>query len=258
MSARESLLPPGVAEQITARRVVVLAPHYDDETLGCGGLLLQLGASGAEVQVVFLSDGSGGVEPVDDPVAYSRRRRREAEAAAALLGIAAIDDIGIPDGSLADHRRELTAAIRARLHGLAPDLVLLPSPLEVTTDHRVVFAALHDLLHPLQPGDGLHAALARTRFLLYELNHPQYPDLLVDVSEQMDMIAAATRCYASQLERHPYLAAALGLRCYRTHTLSPVVAGAEAYRTLQLADFARADHATLVAELGGSPEMLPV
>ncbi|MYJ24207.1 MAG: PIG-L family deacetylase, partial [Holophagales bacterium] len=60
MTRREG--PPTVPGSVLARRVLVLAPHYDDEVLGCGGLLLQLAAGGAEIVCAFLSDGSGGVE----------------------------------------------------------------------------------------------------------------------------------------------------------------------------------------------------
>ena len=57
----------------------------------------------------------------------------------------------------------------------------MPSPLEVTADHRAAFAALHRVLAALRDGDALRR-LAGLRVLVYEVNHPGYPDLLVDVS----------------------------------------------------------------------------
>jgi LmbE family N-acetylglucosaminyl deacetylase len=141
-------------------------------------------------------------------------------------------------------------------------LLLVPSPLEVTADHRAAFAALHRLLAPLR--DGMEArgseALRGLRILLYEVNHPGYPDLLVDVSAQAGTLAAAMACYGSQEERHPYHGAALGLRRFRTLSL-PRDAGvelAEAYRRLEPADFATRSPAQLIRHLGGIPERAEV
>src|SRR6185436_15645565 len=95
--------PPGWTERVRAASALVLAPHFDDEVLGCGGLLAQLAASGAAVRVLFLTDGSGGVEAVADRDAYRRRRCEEATRAVAALGadkVAALDILEIPAGAL--------------------------------------------------------------------------------------------------------------------------------------------------------------
>src|SRR6185503_20050877 len=55
-----TLQPPGATERVRAASALVLAPHYDDEVLGCGGLLAQLAAAGAAVRELFLTDGDGG------------------------------------------------------------------------------------------------------------------------------------------------------------------------------------------------------
>src|SRR5690606_16204888 len=44
---------------LPARRITVIAPHPDDESLGCGGLIAALAADGRAVQVVFVTDGAG-------------------------------------------------------------------------------------------------------------------------------------------------------------------------------------------------------
>ena len=57
-----TLQPPGWTERVRAASALALAPHYDDEVLGCGGLLAQLAAAGSVTRVLFLTDGSGGSE----------------------------------------------------------------------------------------------------------------------------------------------------------------------------------------------------
>ena len=250
--------PPGATSHVAAVRTLVLAPHFDDEVLGCGGLICKLVAAGAAVQVLFLTDGSGGVEEIDDRASYAARRRSEAEEVLRLLGCAGLEVLGIRDGALAAGRADAAAAIRERLLEQRPGLVLVPSPLEVSDDHRAAFAALYDVLSPssgaLDPAlDELAQGL---EVWLYEVNHPGYPDRLVDVSDCLSTLEQAMAIYASQEERHPYLRAGIGLRQFRTHTLTPQVTLAEGYRCLAARDFGGRDLALLVAEVGGSvPEL---
>src|SRR5690606_14001801 len=58
--AMKQLPLPGHASRVVASRVLVLAPHADDEIVGCGGLLAQLLADGAAATVFYLTDSSGG------------------------------------------------------------------------------------------------------------------------------------------------------------------------------------------------------
>ncbi len=241
----EALQPPGWTERVRAASALVLAPHYDDEVLGCGGLLVQLAAAGAAVRVLFLTDGGeeGG------------RRREEAVRVCQLLGLAGCDHLGLPDGALDRHLDAVVQGIRRALLSQRPELLLVPSPLEVSRDHRAAFAALHRLLAPLRAGDGDQEALGGLRILLYEVNHPGHPDLLVDVSAEAPVLAQAMAAYASQEERHPYWNAALGLRRFRTLTLGPGVELAEGYRRLRIDDFTTRSPAQLVRHLGGLPEI---
>lgn len=243
---------------MTAVGTVVVAPHFDDEVLGCGGMIRRLTAAGSRVQVLFLTDGSGGVEEVGDRASYAARRRSEAEEVVRLLGCAGAEFAGIRDGELAASRATAAAAIRRQLLLERPGLLLVPSPLEVSDDHRAAFAALHDVLAPVR-GASEEALAEVERGLevwLYEVNHPGYPDRLVDVSDCRSTLERAMAIYASQEERHPYLRAGLGLRQFRTHTLGPEIELAEGYRRLAAADFAGADLLSLVAQVGGSvPEL---
>ena len=248
--------PPGRTSAAAAVRTLVLAPHFDDEVLGCGGLLLELAAAGAPVEVLFLTDGSGGMEEIDDRRAYAARRRGEAEEVIRLLGCAGMAVLGIRDGALAAGRAEAAAAIRERLLAERPGLVLVPSPLEVSEDHRAAFAALFDVLSAADGDAALATATRGLEVWLYEVNHPGYPDRLVDVSDCLPTLERAMAIYASQEERHPYLRAGIGLRQFRTHTLTPEVKLAEGYRCLAAAAFREHDLASLVAEVGGSvPEI---
>ncbi|MEM8930775.1 MAG: glycosyltransferase [Acidobacteriota bacterium] len=255
---------PGDTVLPRARRVLVLAPHFDDEVLGCGGLLVRLargdeGASEARIRIAFLSDGAAG-EPPEGRAALYRRRRAEASTALSVLGL---DDDAIvaveplPDGALADHVDTLAERIGDAIAQIGPDLILVPSPLEASADHRATFAALHHRLATLRD-DALDAADERLRVLAYEVNHALYPDVLVDVSSELGAIEAAMAAYASQQARHDYLKAGLGRRRFRAISLPPTVDAVEAYRSLDLDDFLTRGPAALVEHLGGAAALAPV
>jgi LmbE family N-acetylglucosaminyl deacetylase len=248
--------PPGWTERVRAASALVLAPHPDDEVLGCGGLAAQLAAAGGAVRVLFLTDGGGGGDqPVAHRDAYRRRRREEAGQVCAILGFAGCDFLDLADGALEHRLDEAVEGIRRAVLTQRPELLLVPSPLEVSRDHRAAFAALHRLLAPLRDGHADQEPLRGVRILLYEVNHPGYPDLLVDVGPERERLERAMAAYASQEERHPYWNAALGLRRFRTLSLPPGVELAEGYRRLRVEDFTTRSPAQLVRYLGGWPEV---
>jgi LmbE family N-acetylglucosaminyl deacetylase len=259
----ETLQPPGWTERVRAASALVLAPHYDDEVLGCGGLIAGLAAAGAVVRVLFLTDGMGGAERVADRDAYGLRRREESGKACELLGVAGSDHLGLPDGALDRHLDAAEQGIRRAILTQRPDLLLVPSPLEISRDHRAAFAALHRLLAPLREGGASGSGgdlepVRDLRILLYEVNHPGHPDLMVDVSAEAERLERAMAVYASQEERHPYWNAGLGLRRFRTLSLGPGVELAEAYRRLRVDDFTTRSPAQLIRHLGGVPELAEV
>jgi len=101
------VIPPGA-------RVLVFAPHPDDETIGAGGLIFHLARRGVPVRVVFVTNGDGYAEAVaqdfhelkprdTDYVEFGEIRRGEALAAARHLGLHRGDLVflGFPDGGLA-------------------------------------------------------------------------------------------------------------------------------------------------------------
>jgi LmbE family N-acetylglucosaminyl deacetylase len=129
-----------VFDPTAPRRVVVLAAHPDDETLGVGGTVQALHAAGTEVTVVVASDGEAAF-PALGPAARAElaaRRREELATAMDVLGSGKVELVflGYPDSGLAEHEDELREQLAELLRGAA--CVVVPWPGDPHPDHAAV------------------------------------------------------------------------------------------------------------------------
>jgi LmbE family N-acetylglucosaminyl deacetylase len=241
-------VPPGSTTRLEAARVLVVAPHYDDEVLGCGGLLLQLQRQGVAPHIVFVSDSAR--LPEGPSRTYAAARHAESIEVLDRLGAQGRRELGYPDGQLEFHIAEVAAALAEAIAEWRPELLLVPGPDEVSADHRATFDAATRALRALG-GDPQHRALlGALRWLSYEVNHPGPVDLLVDVSDVVEPLRRLIELYPGQLRQHDYGRAALGLRAFRTLTLPPEVVAAEAYRCWALPESPESPAASSVPVAG--------
>ncbi len=118
---------------------VVFSPHQDDETLGCGGMILKKTAVSAHVQLVFLTDGRtshGHLMPPEELVAL---REEEAIAAGQQLGIdkSQISFWRYPDGQLHQFKEEAVETAVSLLQQTQPEQIFMPYRFEPPSDHAV-------------------------------------------------------------------------------------------------------------------------
>ncbi|MGE0825142.1 MAG: PIG-L family deacetylase [Candidatus Binatia bacterium] len=178
-----------------ARRIFVIAPHPDDESLGCGGMIALYSQSGATVELLVVSDGAALEEPDGQHPDLAAARRQEVTNAAAILGIHRVYTISLPDGQLAQHRSTVTQTLRQHLSSFHPELVLAPSPIDGHPDHVAVGCVALQLFREL-PGWQLG---------FYEVLAPLHFNWLVDITEVMDRKEQAALCYQRSLFGQPRL-----------------------------------------------------
>lgn len=136
-----------------SRDAVVFAPHPDDETLGCGGTIIRKKTAGADVKVVFLTDGSRSHAALMPEAELSKIRRAEALRAAQALGLEAEDItfLGLGDGRIRKSISTATDRIRSLLAQTAAREIFVPYALEPPPDHavtyKIVTGALSELSH---------------------------------------------------------------------------------------------------------------
>lgn len=118
---------------LTQQPIMVFAPHQDDETLGCGGLIALKQSVGAKVQVVFLTDGSRS-DAALDPQILATVRQQESLQALKILGVSPhqIHFLAQPDGGL----QQLPDPARQALIAQIVQLLMLYQPQQVFVPHR--------------------------------------------------------------------------------------------------------------------------
>lgn len=116
---------------------IVFAPHQDDETLGCGGTILRKTEAGADVSVVYLTDGSGSHPQLMAGETLAETRTAEALAATQMLGIAEQDVIfiGARDGALAEYAKSVTPVLQKILTERRPEQIFVPYARDRLPDH---------------------------------------------------------------------------------------------------------------------------
>lgn len=221
-----------------AERVLVIAPHSDDEVLGCGGAIALHRRAGAPVTVVVLTDGSAGSSKLRGLEGEGLRqaqeqlvetRKAESRAALAELDVDDVVFLGARDGRLAED-----ATIAARLAPILgrtrPEIVYVPSHLEQHPDHRAANQVLLDASHGLANPFAVHA---------YEVWTPQFPNCLVTIDFVIHLKRAALAHYHTQLLEADFQHGIFGLNAYRAMTQPlPGRRYAEAYCALPYNEYA--------------------
>ena len=203
--------------------VLCIAPHPDDEAIGCGGTLRLHANRGDRVVVVFLTSGELGLDHLPREEAH-RIREGEAGEAAAILGTARTEFLRQPDWFTGDHVDTVAAFLAEILRTEKPARIYLPHPDESHPDHR---AAL-----PIARA-ALQVAARKSELYAYEIWTPlTRAEELEDIAPVLGEKLRAIRCYRSQLTSYRYDRAARALAQYRG-ILHAGVRYAEAFEILE-------------------------
>lgn len=226
-------------------RILILAPHPDDETLGCGGLMSKAKAAGAEVYVQFMTVGD---TEEFSPAGISTAEERHGE-------IKQVADFYQWDGwhiALPGDEYHLKLDNRPRFElanvierdsplsiaELKPTIVIAPHRTSYNQDHQVTAEAAHTALRPSNSDLRHHPRLV----LAYEEAADQWrydtappTNFLVALEQRhVDEKIAAMRLYGSQIHEHPHTRSELTLRSLAAlRGMQGGVALAEGFHTLR-------------------------
>lgn len=205
-------------EAAPATKVLVLSPHEDDEIIGCGGSLRRFVEKGARVKVVYMTDGSnGGAGSAPDDRALIRQQ--EAERGLNVLGIVDRSFLEYPDGSLVSNVTSINE-VSGILGEYGPNVLFIPYYLDSHPDHAETARIASKALGRYN-GDIICYS--------YEVWTALSPNVIVDVTDIMDLKMSALREHASQVAQLDYPEKVKGLNAYRSMFARPNVTHCEAF-----------------------------
>ena len=190
-------------------RVLLVAPHPDDELIGPGGTALLHRSLGDPVFVTVLTDGTtGDVRSKHDAATYRKIREEESRVACARLGVQEVEFCGFPDGARAreDDLGVVVPRLSEMLERWQIDVVYAPHFGEVHGDHFVTAVAVRRAV------DACHRPI---RTFGYEIWAPLVARWVVDVSAVMEEKRAIVHLYESQVAHTDIVHFFTGLNAYR-------------------------------------------
>ena len=214
--------PVEVIADFAVGPVLVLAPHMDDEIVGCGGALRKHVLAGVPVTSVIVTDGRRGNPDIyrdaslgKEAIAQAEsqmvdRRKQESTAAAEIMGVENLVFLDMPDGNLQPTQSVIDRLIEI-LNRVKPALIYLPSMLDTHLDHWATSRIFHRCLKAISKD--MHPSL---RLREYEVWSPLLANRLVDIEDVVDVKRQALLQFKTQLERFDLVHVSLGLNAFRS------------------------------------------
>jgi N-acetylglucosamine malate deacetylase 1 len=217
-------------------RILVVAPHPDDETLGCGGTLLRAKAEGASIHWAIAS-------AMTEEAGYSAsriaQRDREIEAVASAYGFDSVHRARFPAARLDTFpMSERVSWLSDVMNAVHPDTLYLPHPHDVHSDHAAVFdaaaACTKAFRYPSVRCVYGYETLSETEFGLRPGVTPFHPARFVDVALHLERKIEIMGLFAGEMAAAPFPRSAETIRALAAYRGS--VAGtvaAEAFMVLR-------------------------
>lgn len=217
-------MPRGPRVSARPRRLLVVAAHPDDETLGCGASVARWVGEGSRADLLVLGEGVTSRSARREPLKVRRALSaldRDLRSAARLLGFSSVSHAAFPDNRFDDaNLLDIVKAIEAVRDATRPDWVLTHHPGDLNLDHVLVSRAVVTAFRPLA-GTHLRRLLSfevpsSTEFGL-PLRGPAFrPNLFVDVSKTLGRKCRAMNRFRSERRRPPHPRSESALRALAT------------------------------------------
>lgn len=177
--------------------ILAIAAHRDDVELTCGGTLIKAASLGQRTAVLDLTAGETGTR------GSAGLREQEAGQAAVILGLAARENLGLPDAGLVN-TPETRARLAVAIRQLRPRVVIAPAVGGRHPDHRIAAQLIRDAcfvagLAKIEPAVPKHRPRKVVHCVTYREDFEK-PTFVVDVSDEFERKLEAIRCYASQFD----------------------------------------------------------
>lgn len=183
------------------KKVIVVAPHPDDETLGCGGTLLKHKAKGDEIYWLIVTN-------VDEKNGWVKERvdsrQKEIDIVSKKYGFNKTFKLDFPTMKLETLPiGNIIDGISAVFQEVKPEVVYLPNKNDVHSDHGIVFNAAYsctkNFRYPFVKQVLIYEAISETEFAPTNVNNPFVPNYFVDISDYFNSKLEIMKVFESEI-----------------------------------------------------------
>lgn len=198
-------------------KILVIAPHNDDEVLGVGGTIARFATEGAEVFVVIVTKGY----PPEYTEESNQEDIKEALAAHQLLGVKDTIFLSFPAARLDTvPHRDVNIQLFEVIKKIQPDMLFIPFVGDIHLDHQRVFLSSLVAARPNTPyaPKAIYAyeTLSETNWNSPYLAPNFVPNVFIDISAHLEAKIQAMQMYASQIQQFPHERSKESLRALAT------------------------------------------
>lgn len=185
-------------------KVLVIAPHPDDEVLGCGGTMARLADAGHEVHVAVMTKG---FEPAF-PEAMVKQVRAELADAHKILGVTKCHFCDLPAAALDTVAgAQINAAMGKIVDDVKPDTIFIPFIGDIHRDHQLIFVAALVAARPRSRSipNRIYAyeTLSETNWAAPGVTETFIPNVFFEVTHTLNRKLEAFACFKSQVKPTP-------------------------------------------------------
>jgi LmbE family N-acetylglucosaminyl deacetylase len=187
-------------------RVLVLAVHPDDETLGCGGTLLKHKFNKDEIHWLIVTD-------IKKSEGFSQsaieKRKIEINKVNQVFNFDSVTNLGLSTAKLDEYSMSsLIEKISSVINKIKPNIIYLPFKSDIHTDHKAVFNAAYSCTktfrYPFIKKIYMMETLSETEFSLSTKDESFIPNMFVDISDFINKKIEVMKFYEGELGDHPF------------------------------------------------------
>ena len=187
-------------------KVLIIAPHPDDETLGCGGTIIKHKSRGDEIYWLIVTNISGEEGFDKDRV---KERQEEIDVVSKEYGFKEIFKLDFPTTKLDTiPRAEIIEAISNVVCKVNAELVYVPNKSDVHSDHKITFesaiCAMKTFRSPSIKKVLMYETISETEFAPPFQSDTFMPNSFSDISRFIDKKCSIMNIYNTELENHPF------------------------------------------------------
>ena len=187
-------------------KILVISPHPDDETLGCGGTILKHKNMGDKIHWLIITN-------IDVKNGWNKdiieKRQKEIKTVAEMYGFEKTFKLDYPTAKLDTIPiQEIIKSISKVILEIEPEIIYLPNRSDVHTDHQITFKAAYsctkNFRYPFIKKILMYEALSETEFSPTLPENIFIPNVFVDITNYFDRKLEIFKIYKSEIMKKPF------------------------------------------------------